>query len=191
MGKATGPVYNVPFKRRGQNLTNYGKRLALLKSRLPRLVVRKSNKSVVAQVISFAGSDKTEIRADSKELEKHGWLSHSNLPTAYLVGYLCGKKAMKKGIKKAVLDVGLATPTRASVPFAALKGAVDAGLEIPHGENIFDDERFSGKHIAEYAKKIKDTEAYKKQFAEYIKKGVQPENISELFESVKSKLGKA
>ena len=43
MGKATGPTYTVPFKRRRENLTNYAKRLALLKSMKPRMVVRKSN----------------------------------------------------------------------------------------------------------------------------------------------------
>ena len=189
MSKATGPVYNVPFKRRRKNLTNYAKRLALLKSGLPRLVVRKSDKGILVQIISFSETgDKTETSTNSKELDKYGWLAHSNLPTAYLTGLLCARKAIKKGIKKAVLDIGITKPTKASIPFAALKGAVDAGLDIPHDAGVFDEERFSGKHIAEYAKKIKDTDSYKKQFSVYTAKGVSPENITELFESVKSKL---
>ena len=188
MSKATGPGYNVTFRRRRNNLTNYKKRLALLKSGIPRLVVRKSNKGISAQVILFEEGDKTEIVAYSKELEKYGWTVHSNLPTAYLTGFLCSKKAQKKGIKKAVLDMGLIKPTKASVPFAALKGAIDAGLEVPHDPEVFDDGRFSGKHIADYAAKIKDTERYKKQFSEYIKTGLVPESIVELFGSVKSKL---
>jgi len=188
LSKATGPVYNVTFRRRRDNLTNYKKRLALLKSGMPRLVVRKSNKGIIVQIMSFEVSDKTEVNASSKELEKYGWPARANLPTAYLTGWLCSKKALKKGIKKAVLDIGISKPTKASVPFAALKGAIDAGLEVPHDPGIFDNDRFSGKHIAEHAGKLKDTEAYKKQFSEYIKKGIVPEAIVELFSSVKSKL---
>ena len=190
MSKATGPAYKVPFRRRRENLTDYSKRLALLKSGTPRLVVRKSNKGIVVQVIVFDGSDRTEVSANSNELVKEGWMSHANLPTAYLTGFLCAKKALKKGVKEAVLDIGLLIPIKASVPFAALKGAVDAGLEVVHGEEIFNEERFSGKHIAEYAKKIKGSDDYNKQFSEYIKKGINPESIVELFESVKSKLQK-
>jgi len=192
VSKATGPVYKVPFRRRRKNLTNYAKRLALLKSGLPRLVVRKSNKGIVVQIISFTDKgDKTEASANAKELEQYGWVVQSNLPTAYLTGLLCAKKVLKKGVKNAVFDMGLTKPTKASVPFAALKGVVDAGVEIPHNPEVFDNERFSGKHVADYAKKIKDTAAYQKQFSVYLKKGISPENISDLFESVKSKLQKS
>jgi len=190
MSKATGPVYNVPFRRRKKCLTNYSRRLALLKSRLPRMIIRKSNRGLVVQIVNFTECDKTEASAYSKELEKHGWFPQSNLPTAYLTGFLCAKRAIKKKITKAVLDTGLMNPTKASVPFAALKGAVDAGLEIPHSESMFDNDRFSGKHIAEYANKIKGTEAYSKQFSAYAKKGIAPENMVTIFESVKSKLQK-
>ncbi|MEM2974105.1 MAG: 50S ribosomal protein L18 [Candidatus Micrarchaeia archaeon] len=188
MSKATGPVYNVPFKRRRKNVTNYAKRLTLLKSGSPRFVVRKSNSGVVVQVISFEGSDRTEVSASAKELEKYGWIVEGNLPTAYLTGFLCASKALKKGIRKAVLDIGLMSPNKASLPFAALKGAVDAGMEIPHSEGIFDDARFSGKHIAEYAIKLKETNSYNRLFSRYIKKGILPEEIIELFQTVKAKL---
>jgi ribosomal protein L18 len=40
MAHATGPVYKVAFRRRRKNLTNYAKRLALVKGSSPRLVVR-------------------------------------------------------------------------------------------------------------------------------------------------------
>ena len=57
-------------------------------------------------------------------------------PRAYLTGYLAGKRAAKNGIEDAVLDIGLRGPAKGSAVFAALKGMIDAGIEIPHGEEV-------------------------------------------------------
>ena len=55
--------------------------------------------------------------------------------------------------------------------FAALKGAVEAGLEIPHGEEILpSDERAKGAHIAAYNKNAGDIVKNVEQVADAIKK---------------------
>jgi large subunit ribosomal protein L18 len=89
--------------------------------------------------------------ASSIELRKLGWNgSTANLPTAYLTGLLAGKRAMEQKIDTAVLDIGLSSPVKGSKIFASLRGMLDAGISIPHGEKIFpSEERISGKHISE------------------------------------------
>jgi large subunit ribosomal protein L18 len=54
------------------------------------------------------------------------------------------------GHSEAVLDIGLAASSSGSRVFAALKGMVDAGLDIPHSEEIIpSDDRISGAHADE------------------------------------------
>ncbi|MFH1257197.1 MAG: 50S ribosomal protein L18 [Candidatus Diapherotrites archaeon] len=145
-------TYTMPFRRRRGEKTNYKKRLALLKSGKPRLVVRKTNANFLAQIVKFMPKgDETVASANSSELKKFGWNSHKgNLPTAYLVGFACALKAKKKEVKEAVLDIGLYTPVHGSRVFAALKGAVDAGMQIALDEKVFPkEERLKGKHISE------------------------------------------
>ena len=189
MAKATGPTYKLAFKRRRKNLTNYRKRLALLKSKVPRLIVRKSNKAVTVQCVGFTPThDEVLTAANSKELAKYKWKSSANLPSAYLTGYLCGKRAAASGVKSVVLDSGLHTPIAGSFLFAAVKGAKDAGLEVPVGEIGFNEDRISGKHIAEYAKEIAGSEKYQKQFSQYIKAGIKPEQLDVLFNDIKKQI---
>lgn len=123
-------------KRRTQGKTNYTKRKKLLKSGKPRLVVRISNNQVTAQIVKYAPEgDKTLAHAVSTELKEKGWEEHTgNAKSAYLTGYLCGKRAKKEGVDQAVLDIGLHTPIENSNVFYALKGAVDAELDVPHSE---------------------------------------------------------
>ena len=71
--------------------------------------------------------------------------SGKNTSSAYLTGYLCGKKALKEGIEGAVLDLGLKTSINGSKIYAALKGAVDAGMNIPHNESILPQRRDQGR----------------------------------------------
>lgn len=190
MPRARGPTYVVPFKRRGMGVTNYRKRAALLKAGLPRFVVRKSTRTVSAQLIQFAPEgDKTIAQANSNELKKIGWFPTTNLPTAYLVGKLCALRGKEKKIEKAILDIGLARLTKGHFATAALKGAIDAGLEIPHSIK-FDEARIKGKHIAEYARMLKERypERYKRQFGAYLRAGHEPEKIVENFEKAQKKL---
>jgi len=192
MAKATGPTYKLAFKRRRKNLTNYRKRLALLKSKVPRLIIRKSNKSVIVQCIGFTPThDEVLASANSKELLQYKWKPSANLPSAYLTGYICGKRAKAVGVNSVVLDSGLHTPIVGSFLFAAVKGAKDAGLEIPVGDISFSEDRISGKHIAEYAKQIVGSEKYQKQFSHYIKAGIKPEEINKFFNDIKKQIESA
>ena len=148
---ATGPRYKVPFRRRRENRTDYYIRKKLLTSGELRAVVRRSSKNVNIQFVKFGmNGDSVITSATSIELKKLGW-GHacSNIPAAYLTGYLAGTKAKKAGIEHAVLDIGMQTPARGAVLFAALAGLVDAGIEIPHGDVLPSEERLNGSHIDE------------------------------------------
>lgn len=189
MAKATGPVYKVSMKRRRRNLTNYAKRMGLIKSQLPRLVVRKSAKNVIVQFIIYGtDGDQTICSTNSKELSKYGWPARRNTPTAYLTGMLAAKKALGKGVKKSIADIGLNTPSKGSLVFAAVRGAVLAGVEVPLGENMADENREKGAHIAELAKSIKGKPEYESRFSAYLKAGVNPENLVDLFEKTKGSI---
>merc|ERR1712002_89729 len=92
------------------------------------------------------------------------------------------------GAFRACLDVGLARTSTGAKVFAAMKGAVDGGLDIPHSEKRFpgyDAEskelnadvhraHIFGGHVADYMRHLieEDEDAYKKQFSRYIKNGV-------------------
>lgn len=191
---AHGPRYRVPFRRRREGKTNYHKRLALLKSGKPRLVVRKTLNHHVAQIVVYdPKGDKTLVSAHTRELMRDfGWKGHcGNTPSAYLLGLLIGYKALEKGISEAILDIGLHPPTKGSSIFAILKGAVDAGLNVPHSEEIYPSEdRIRGETIAEYAKMLKeeDEEKYRRQFGGYLLKGLEPEKLPEHFDEVKARI---
>jgi large subunit ribosomal protein L18 len=190
---ATGPRYRVPFRRRREGKTNYRSRRALVLSGVPRLVIRLTLNHATVQVIEAeAVGDRVVVSAHSRELTKtYGWLgSCGNVPSAYLTGLLCGFKAMANGVDKAFLDVGLHIPSKGTRVFAALKGVVDAGVEVPHSEDILSDEdRISGKHIADYAGQLaSEPEVYKQRFSGYLAKGLRPEEIPERFSAVKDKI---
>ena len=147
---AHGPTYQVKFRRRREGKTNYYRRRSLLQSRRPRLVVRKTNMNTLVQIINAnVVGDMTVASATASELSNHGWSAGTgNLPAAYLTGFLAGLRAKNRGIKGAILDVGLNPPIKGSRVYAALKGAVDAGLEVPHSPEILPtDDRISGEHI--------------------------------------------
>ena len=68
------PTYRPQYKRRRLGKTNYKKRLQLLSSGIPRLVVRKSLNYIRAQIIEFdKKGDKTVASANSRELKKLGF----------------------------------------------------------------------------------------------------------------------
>lgn len=145
----------IKFKRRMEMKTNYRKRLALLKSGKVRLVIRKSLSNISVQLVNFNPSgDQTVVSAVSSELKKFGWTKTGNIPAAYLTGLLAGKKAKEKNVTEAVLDIGVQTSTKGSRIYAALKGVLDAGINIPHSKDILPSEdRINGKHISEEVSK--------------------------------------
>ncbi len=189
-----GPRYKVPFRRRREGKTNYRKRRALIISGLPRAVVRFSLRNSWVQIVEAKlEGDHVLVSAHSKELARdYGWKGYGrNTPALYLVGLLAGLKAVKKGIKKAILDIGLRTPTKGGRVFAALKGLVDAGLEVPHSEEILpSEERIRGEHIAAYAKMLEETDParYQRQFSKYLEKGLDPKDLPKHFDEVKQRI---
>lgn len=187
---AHGSRYKVAFKRRREGKTDYGARLKLIDLEKARLVARITNNHIIAQIIKVAPEgDETIISAHSNELKKMGWFgSTKNISAAYLTGFLCGKKAMDEGIEEAILDIGLKSPTKGTKIFAVLKGAVDAGLHVPHGEVILpDEERIRGEHIAKYAESLSEDEINKK-FSKYIQNGLSPKDLPDHFEKIKQKI---
>jgi large subunit ribosomal protein L18 len=144
-------MFTVPFRRKQEGKTDYKVRLALLKSKKLRLVVRKSNKNVSAQLAKYdEKGDVIVYSAHSSELKKYGWdISKSSTPAVYLVGLLLGVKA--KG-EEAILDIGLQNPIKGAKMFAVLKGAADGGLVIPFSEEVLPKkERLEGKHLSDNA----------------------------------------
>lgn len=63
----------VNFRRKREGRTDYKKRLKMLVSSIPRLVVRRTNKSIIVQVVEYSeNGDKVIITANGSELKKHG-----------------------------------------------------------------------------------------------------------------------
>jgi len=183
----------VPHRRRREMRTDYRQRLALLKSGLPRVVIRKSNRNVTCQVIEYSMTgDRCVTYSDSKELKKFDWKAPGgNLPAAYLTGLLCGLRAKHNGVEECVADMGLQISTKGSVIYACLKGFIEGGVPVSHSAEILpDDERAKGGHIAAYAEWLKRESAsqYKSRFSAYLKGGVDPETLPEHFEAVKKKI---
>ncbi|KRZ83527.1 60S ribosomal protein L5 [Trichinella sp. T8] len=112
----------------------------------------------------------------------------------------------KPGAFRCFLDVGLARTTTGARIFGIMKGALDGGLDIPHSylKAFLRDRRFPGydasekkynpevhkeriygQHVANYMKELKDEneEAYQRQFSAYIKEGITPEQIPEMYKS--------
>merc|ERR1711861_93751 len=154
--KAYYKRFQVKYKRRREGKTDYYARKRLVtqdknKFGTPkyRFVVRFTNKDIICQVVS------SKIKGD---------ICHC---AAYCVGLLCARRLPTKvgladkfeGTEEvtaefgdcfvigededgpsafhALLDVGLKRTTLGSKIFAAMKGAFDGGLEIPHNEKKF------------------------------------------------------
>ncbi len=150
-------LYLVKFRRRREGKTDYKKRLALVKSKLPILTVRRTNTQLIAHIREYSPQgDITKLMITSRKLKDYGWnAGFKNLPSSYLTGYLFGKLAIKAGIKKAVFDIGRHASTKGSRLYAFLKGCVDAGMDIPYSpDNFPSEDRILGKHISEDMEKM-------------------------------------
>ena len=165
-----------------QNLTDYRKRIALVKGDMPRIVVRRSNKQIIMQIVEYHSDGDTVISmVTSNELKKFGWSPRSNTPTAYLTGMLLAKKSSGIKDRECILDIGLYKPAASAVLFAAAKGAMDNGIKLR--ANIeFDDSRIKGTHIKNYYTQEKD------KFTGYNKEKFNVEKIEELFEKAKEQI---
>lgn len=173
-------LLSMPFSRKRKGITNYRKRLMLLRSGKPRLVVRKTKKAVIAQLSTYdQKGDHTLATATCAHLKKLNWqLSCKNIAASYLIGLLIGKKALELGVKEAILDIGMQTATKGSKVFAVAKGAIDAGLTVPCSQDVLPNkDRLVGKHIAQYAIAAKGTQFSKSKGAA---------TITDLVEEVKA-----
>eukprot|EP01128_Nolandella_sp_AFSM9_P012170 TRINITY_DN9018_c0_g1_i1.p2 TRINITY_DN9018_c0_g1~~TRINITY_DN9018_c0_g1_i1.p2 ORF type:complete len:306 (-),score=113.23 TRINITY_DN9018_c0_g1_i1:150-1019(-) len=194
-----------------------------------RLVVRLTNTDVICQIVSATlSSDVVLTAAYAHELPNYGLkiTGLKNYAAAYATGLLVARRALKKlnldklyvGQTEAdgkhfiveeeeerrpfyvILDVGLRATTTGARVFAAMKGAADGGLEIPHNVKRFpgynsEKKKFDsrvlrkyifGGNIAEYMEKLsKDDDAkYQKQFSKYIKAGVSSADVEGMWKAV-------
>jgi len=197
-----------------------------------RFVVRFSNQNVVCQIVEAKiDGDNTVCSATSAELHRFGLpaaLTLKNYAAAYATGLLVARRLLKKlkldeaykgkvqvdgesylveenGERrpfKALLDVGLKRTTTGSRIFAAVKGACDGGLLIPHNERRFpkydrsenkhDPELLKsfifGGHVADYMRDLKenDGEMYRAKFALYLKAGIDADKIEGMWKKIHS-----
>jgi large subunit ribosomal protein L18 len=146
-------------RRRHEQKTDYGARMGMLKSANPRIVVRKTNRYVVAQIVQSLGAqDRVIAQATSLELIEKGWpkaLSGSlkSLPAAYLTGLLLAQKTGQE--KSFIFDIGMQRNIKKGRLYAVLKGLIDSGITIPHGKDVLPDD----KHLE---RNSKTREAYLK-----------------------------
>jgi len=191
-----------------------------------RMIVRFTNKDIICQ-IAYARIEGDVIvgAAYAHELPRYGVkVGLTNYAAAYCTGLLLGRRILEKfkldtiyqgqtevtgeqfqvesvdgqpGAFRCFLDIGLARTTTGARIFGALKGAVDAGLDIPHGVKRFpgydgESKEFHadvhrkhifGQHIADYMTLLQqdDDEAFKKQFSRFVKNGIAPDTIEAMY----------
>jgi len=132
----------LPRRRRLEAKTDYKARLSLLESNKPRLVVRKTNRYIISQiVISEKAQDKVVVGLTSKNLLNRGWPKNlqgslKSREAAYLLGLMLGKEALKKKINDVILDLGIHRNIKKGRIYAVLKGVVEAGLKVPHSSEV-------------------------------------------------------
>lgn len=191
-----------------------------------RLIVRFTNKDIVCQIAySRIKGDVIIASAYSHELTKYGIkFGLTNYAAAYATGLLVARRLLKKfdldviypgntenigeiyqvedingdrAAFRCYLDVGLARTTTGAKIFAAMKGAVDGGLDIPHSDKRFpgyDKEskqlnteilrkHIFGGHIAEFMKTLleENEEKFKTQFSVINKLGITADEIEEIY----------
>merc|ERR1712227_493506 len=189
-----------------------------------RLVVRITNKDIIAQ-IAYARlqGDVIVSAAYAHELPRYGVpVGLTNYAAAYCTGLLIGRRilnkfgldslyegqvevdgdeyyeeadAHEKASFRCYLDTGLARTSTGARIFGVLKGAADAGLDIPHSPKRFPGfadgqlnadvhkKHIFGGHVAEYMDSLseEDEEKYKKHFSQYIKAGIDSENMEAMY----------
>jgi large subunit ribosomal protein L5e len=195
-----------------------------------RFVVRFTNKDIICQIIyAKITGDFVLAAAYAHELKRYGFpvAGNTNYASAYATGLLLARRLLTKlkladtyqGQKvadgnvyhveaaankpapfRALLDVGLRRTTTGAKLFAALKGACDGGLDVPHGERRFvgysDEEKkldaevlrkhILGQHVADYMKSLKEENPtrFDKQFAAFTKAGLTADNLASTWTKV-------
>ncbi|GMN36168.1 hypothetical protein TIFTF001_005815 [Ficus carica] len=194
--KAYFKRFQVKFKRRREGKTDYRARIRLInqdknKYNTPkyRFVVRFTNKDITAQIVSASiAGDLVLAAAYSHELPRYGLeAGFTNYAAAYCTGLLLARRVLK------LLEMD-------SEYEGNVEGALDGGLDIPHSEKRFagfskDDKQLNaevhrkyifGGHIAAYMRTLAEDEPekYQSHFSEYIKRGIEADNLEELYKKV-------
>jgi large subunit ribosomal protein L18 len=141
-------AYSKILRRLREEKTNYRKRSTMLMGKRDFITVNITNENTQVQILTPGMTgDKVVASAHSRYLLEKGWKgSRKSVPAAYLTGYLAGKKALGQGAKDAILYTGTKRYTQRMA--AALKGIIDAGLEVPANEETFpSEERINGEHL--------------------------------------------
>jgi large subunit ribosomal protein L5e len=195
-----------------------------------RLVVRVTNKDVICQIAyAKIKGDMIMTAAYAHELPRYGLKTGlTNYAACYATGLLLARRHLTKlnladkyqgktevtgedwsynldeieGPKpfRATLDSGLARTSTGAKLFAAMKGACDGGLDVPHSDTRFagysaekkklDAAVFRkyifGGHVADYMKLLSEEnpERYAKQFSQYIKNGIKADDVKTVYENV-------
>lgn len=150
---ATGTRYNVPLRRRREGRTDFRLRLGLLKSGIPRLVIRGTSKDMQLALTTFdQKGDKVVAASSALELRKHGYKGPTgNSKAAYMAGYLLGKKAAGKD---AIVDLGLQYPHGLRIR-SAVKGAIDGGLKVNTGAEMPADDKIKTEDVKKVLSSMK------------------------------------
>ena len=141
-------AYSKILRRLREEKTNYKKRGTMLMGKRDFITVNITNENTQVQILkpNMTG-DKVVSSAHSRYLLEKGWKgSRKSVPAAYLTGYLAGKKALGQGAKDAILYTGTKKYTQRMA--AALKGVIDAGVQVPANDETFpSDDRINGEHL--------------------------------------------
>lgn len=141
-------AYSKILRRLREEKTNYKKRGTMLMGKRDFITVNITNENTQVQVLKPGMTgDKVIASAHSRYLLEKGWKgSRKSVSAAYLTGYLAGKKAIGQGAKDAILYTGTKKYTQRMA--AALKGIVDAGVQVPADSETFPpEERINGEHL--------------------------------------------
>jgi large subunit ribosomal protein L5e len=198
-----------------------------------RFVVRFSNKNVICQIAyaSIAG-DVIVASAQSRELERFGLkFGFTNYAAAYATGLLLARRVLGKfGLADlyqgqeeatgedfnveeaedgprpftALLDTGLKRTSTGSKVFAAMKGALDGGVDIPHSEKRFigyssEDKKLDaemlrkyiyGGHVAEYMEWLQEEngDKYQEHFSKAHAEGIEPDALEDIYKEIHEKI---
>lgn len=198
-----------------------------------------NRKIVCQVVYATISGDKVLASALSTELPRYGIpCGLNNFSASYATGLLVARRLLNKlgleeafeGVEecdgeefhiedevdeddrrpfKAILDVGLQRTTVGAKIFAAMKGAADGGLHVPHSckrfpgyaepENKGDDAEFNaedlrdrifGAHVSEYMETMEeeDQQKYESHFAKYLEHGIDADKIVDMYTECHSKI---
>jgi large subunit ribosomal protein L18 len=187
---AINKKYTISYKRKRLGLTDYKVRLRLISSMKTRLIIRRSLNNFIVQLANYDSKGDKIVKSFNRNiLRSYNWKYHlGNLPSAYLLGLLVGLEAKKLKIKELILDIGLNQSVKGSSIYALLKGALDAGLSIPHSQEILpSEERIKGKHIYDYYNLLSQDQK-NKQFSKYLNNNINISDIMKDFQETKTKI---